>query len=85
MKLTKAQRRKIYLEVAGELVISMKSRFLCMRLPGTNVKENFPEFGLFEPTPEERQGFMAWWSFKNIEARIICMLLCAEMTKTENQ
>lgn len=85
--LTPKERKRIYLEVAEILPYETG---LCYALLDTLFKDGNPhisdyaieifyEFSLFEPPIGEQEDITYWWKQENTGARIICMLLCAEI------
>lgn len=87
-KLTKTQRRKVYLEVAKDLFVIHE--FLCIALEDYGNMDDFIEFNLFNP---RNPRFKVWFGVGNgiyteedkRNARIICMLLCYEMCNDNKQ
>jgi hypothetical protein len=95
MKYTKKERRKIYLK-SSDLILKRGKDCICWAIwiiAGRNcggivecitdkVKEDFPEFAMFDP----EEGKLYWFgdpyfgtSREQINNRINCLLLCAEM------
>jgi hypothetical protein len=86
-KFTRKQRREIYLKAA--IMIEKGDSYLCCfalsavigRYIGP-MRELMPELYMFEPHNPGFGWFNSWDGFQNpTEARIITLLLCAEMTK----
>lgn len=64
-----------------------KNQGLCYLVNRVNTASivDFPELQMFIPKIIIHQnGVSRWWDIDDKESRIICMLLCSEMTKTEN-
>lgn len=107
MKLTKAQKREVYIE-AAERIKNGLSGCCCFALQKAmvnnkykvNLSKDFKEFLLFDPgcgignlwfglpeyinysySPTGLIGARAFTNYENQNARITCLLLCAEMCK----
>lgn len=81
MKISKENRRKIYLKVAKEIA-KLNNNFtgICAKLDNysgnTETTNTYPEFKLFSPSNIINE-YCYWFDTK--DERIICMLLCSEM------
>jgi hypothetical protein len=90
VKLTKKQRANIYLKAAKNIFYGFKYPYACGQLKMfyptfiylNDVLFHYPEFALFEPTNELRDGLLAWWNSPTArEERVIALLLSHQMCK----